>query len=122
MQLEQRGDAESCQAHGAAGDLARRRATVHKHAVAEGTEVPAPSSSVKQSEGSRGCVQLGRGMGRSGRWQRVEDGGRFMGRAWWTGRKRRRERRRRQRDCRRGWVRPMEKREENSRRGESERS
>jgi len=39
-----------------------------------------------------------------------------------TGRKRRRERRRRQRDCRRGWVRPMEKREENSRRGESERS
>jgi hypothetical protein len=37
----------------------------------------------------------------------VEDGGRFMGRAWWTGRKLRRERWWRLRDYRRGWVRPM---------------
>jgi len=48
-------------------------------------EAPAPSSSVKPWEGARGCVELGRGMGRSGRWPRVEDGGRFMGIAWWTG-------------------------------------
>ena len=76
MQLEQRGDTESCQAHGAARDHARRRCFVfvEGHAVAAAMEAPAPSLSVKRWEGARGCVELGRG------WRGAADG-----RGWRTG-------------------------------------